>query len=254
LRETIPIKTQYAAALSPDGNWIAGITGTEQQTVELWDVRTSELRLSHEATGELGRFIAFSPDSKGLLISTKTSVYVWDFDTGKQVQAPFQIGGQPREAVLSPDGKFIAIVGAHVRLWDSTSEDAPRTLSAREHDLHAAAFSPDGKILASGGSDRAITLWDVGTGAELARIPAPGHVFDLVFSPDGRTLASAAASLSVRLYDVESKQLRGQLRTASPTRAVAFSPDGKTLLSHLTNGTIQIWHGADEAEVRAAGW
>jgi WD40 repeat protein/serine/threonine protein kinase len=249
LRATIPIKAQFAAALSPDGNTIAGIVATK---VELWDVKTSQLRLSHEAAGELGRFVAFSPDSERLLFSTRTSVYVWDILAGNPVATPFQIDMGPRKAIFSPDGRFIAIVGEDVQLWDSTSEDGPRRLSGGEQDLYGAAFSPDGKTLATGGSDRIITLWDVETGAERARIPAP--VSGLGFSPDGRTLASAAGSLSVRLYDVESAQLRGQLRTESPTRFVAFAPDGKTLLSLLTDGSIQIWHAADEAEVRAAGW
>lgn len=66
------------------------------------------------------------------------------------------------------------------------------------------AFSPNGKILASGGG--AIKLWDVGSGKELKSLASDlmEVVSSVAFSPDGKTLASATDNGRIRLWDVAS--------------------------------------------------
>ena len=111
------------------------------------------------------------------------------------------------------------------------SRQLPRMHSAG---LRAVAFSPDGKVLATGGMDKNIFLWDTQTWQ--ARGPLEGHngeVLALDFSPkDGRlaSITTAADSCLVRLWNVETAELDKPLGPAGLSMwCVKFSPDGKTV-------------------------
>lgn len=66
-------------------------------------------------------------------------------------------------------------------------------------------YSPDGKKLVSGSTDRSIYLWDVESGELIRKLVGHwDHVNSVCFSPDGATLASASEDRSIRLWDVKS--------------------------------------------------
>jgi WD40 repeat protein len=114
-------------------------------------------------------------------------------------------------------------------------QDLPELLAniSQRTSVFDLAFSPDGKLLASGGRDGTVGLWDVTRGWEIARFK--GHkdlVRSVAFSPDGKLLASAGLDGTVRLWDAAvGRDIARLERHKGGALSVAFSPDGKLLAS-----------------------
>jgi serine/threonine protein kinase len=240
-------------AYSPDGKTLAGGAGP----VKLWDAAT----LAHIATFTSNATfpsdalsIAFSPDGQ-MLADGGESLELWSL-ASHAVIASMVGGGDP--VAFSPDGKTLASsdnfdTGNYARLWSLTDLPDPASQILVEGDgqtpayLGTAAFSPDGKTLATGGFETTIQLWNPTTQTVIAVLA--GHtdeVLSVAFSPDGKILASGGRDSTVRLWDTATYTQIAVLTGHSQfVESVAFSPDGATLASGSGDTMIRLWPIAD---------
>jgi len=253
--------------------------------VTLWAIATGQIS---DLAGFTGRVesVAFSPDGRILASSenepqppppgqprrpaSSTTVRLWDLATGQATRLssmPDTYGGSP--LAFHPSGRTLAGsagMDGTIRLLDLAAGQVT-TLTGHTSGINAAAFSPDGRTLATGSTDTTIRLWDLATGQTTITVnPHGGYVAAVTFSPDGRTLASASTDNTVRLWDPATGQATATLfgHTGFVT-SVAFSPDGHTLATGSSDGTVRLWtlgrlafagdgsEGLDAAATFAAG-
>ena len=120
------------------------------------------------------------------------------------------------------------------------------TLSGHVATVTSAAFSPDGKLLATGGTGRGagqLKMWDLSTGKPVwQKNVHTSHVRGVAYSPDGRTVATASYDGTIGLWDAAGgEQLDTLTGHESWVNAVAFSPDGRYLISAGRDTNACLW-------------
>ncbi len=245
-----------SVAIAPDGGLVA-VAGDQD------GIRTVDLRGSAGTrlldVKDSGRVVEFSPDGTLLAAGYGSSkaVVLWDVVSGQRVRV---LGLERRgtgamgSIAFSPDGTLIAAGDSDgtVTVYEVAS-GATRMRLRHGQWVHAVAFAPDGKTLASGGG-RVIKIWEVGGGMRPVRELA-GHLLTiegLAYAPDGARLVSGGGT--VRIWKLADGSLERELGTIrDKVSDVALRPRDGTIATASSDAAIRLWDLDDGSEIGRLG-
>ena len=243
LGHSLPI---MALAYSPDGRLLA--SGSNDNTVKIWDATSRELIRTLEVHTAPVRGVAFSPDGKTLTTGDENGdIKLWNYQTGEIKKSLPRLLVGVRKLEYSRDGKYLAaacgIRGTGPKrdprgqwvLWDARALGNNQIKVLRSVIAPTAylslAFSPDGRTLALGNFDRTVSLVEIKNGNARATLRGLKNFPNvLAYSPDGSTVA-ATDNNAVQLWDGRTGETGSRLESADITTifSLVFARNGKTL-------------------------
>jgi WD40 repeat protein len=214
--------TVWTVAFSSDGKWVA--TAGDDKAIRLWSTETGELLKILQGHTLNVWALKFSPDGTKLAsCSFDYSFKIWSMPDGKLITDNKEHKETVVDIAFSNDGKMLASTSddCTIKLWNMNNGALIKTMKVPEH-VQAVAFSPDDKLLMTGGRDKTLI----------------GEFLQNIFGN-----STFNEGVSARLWDVESgKLLQTFTQHSNDVMDIAYSHNGNWIATASADNTVELWH------------
>ena len=213
-------------------------------TLRLWNITNEQKREIPWPGSESASALALSTAGQLVAVATDKEVAVWNIGSGEKVLTLSGHQSVVNRLAFSHDDRTLisADEGGTIKIWDTESGQNKKTVNTGGK-VTAMRLGPGSQLLASGGEDRSIDLWDLATGALQRKLKKhDGIVNAIAFSPDGQLLASGSDDRTVIIWETATGKSKRTLKGHDLTvLSVAFSSDGSLIASGSGNASVVLW-------------
>jgi len=235
------------------------LTASWDNTLRLWDLstrQTKKLFLDHKKDV---LDVKFSPDNRRIISASRdNTVKIWNILGECKATIPgdswaTSVACAPMESENSPLTIAIGYWNGIVKIYEiADSCTLKQTLNAHEGRCTCVAFTPDGKWVITGGSDRKVVMWVTESGAKTLSFNAPAPVSAIAACPSQAWICAATYE-GIAVWDIQAKAQidlvqpnfkplgkREAGRTPDCT-CITWSHDGSIMYSGYNDGSIRAW-------------
>lgn len=238
--------TIWALAFHPEGRWLA--TGADDGNIYVYDLLSKQQVQPRVLRGHTSfvRSLTFATSGHHLIsASDDRTVKVWDAGSWQCKITLLGHTSPLRAVTIHPLLSNIIASGGvdgSIRLWDIERGQMLSSIQGLGSTVLALSLHPNGKVVASCGSERLIKIWNYTEQRPTLRVLAHNDsVVDVAFDRSGALCVSGSQDGTVKIWDTKTWEVLNEMTHGHPAISVDISPDGKSVAVALASSKVYVW-------------
>ncbi|MBD2345664.1 beta-propeller domain-containing protein [Anabaena subtropica] len=238
-----------ALAISLNGQTL--VSGSNDKTLKLWDLRTLQLLYSSPPSQSAITSLAISTDGKTIIAGSQGgTLRTWNLPTRELAGNPTKLHkGAINCVAINPNCQTVVTCGSDrtLKVIDLFTKNIIHNLSAGKTPIKAISISPDKQTLVTASEAGTIKTWNLTTGKLIYSL-AQAHessINTVTFIANSLTFITGSSNKTIKIWTINSAKKIELLHTLdrgkTPVKCLVIYPDGRTLISGSEGGVIKFW-------------
>ena len=244
-----------AAKFTKDGKYV--ITGSDDQTLKVWDANTGHLECSYLVNGAVSS-IAIGPDNRTIVVSDKlgtVETFLISSDSIVKKESDNLLDTYARFVTFNSSGTEIIACcdNGDIRVYDANDLTIDTSWKSPKNGVQCITYDSTGTRMILAGSDKTITIRNAVNKKFIKSLPNlhKDWVRSVDVSPDGHLLVSCSDDKTVRLWDMDKDRCCWFVELPHWVSNVRFTPDGNRIIVSSRDGILRTYDVKTRMEIPA---